>query len=304
MSSLTRRNAKKWCTYCKIFIGSNTADANHHEKGWRHKNNVQRYLKKQLVGSKKRASSDGISANKRKIDNGEIQTKGPEVEFIHDAGYYVVDGRPYLEAEYHQELLKSKGVIAQAVYPDTDDWLPVTISHKNRTHLGEGMSEKVLVIFFTRENTELFIPIADVRLAVAPPPPPRDNSKSENINLNDDGFMFSENKDVATGLGMWKTTAIIESEEEDDEIKNEDTNNSDDVGDAGGGALDYVVKGAYRGVKLDDNTNMQNSNVKITAKNTYVAPDSIKAVSTAFKKRKKKRQRKGNTRKSVNTLEK
>lgn len=309
-SSTFRREAKKWCTYCKIFIGSNAADISHHEKGWRHKNNVQRYLKKQLVGGKKRPRNNNNGNKKKEKDNDNSVNKEPEIEFKHDVGYYVVDGRPYLEAEYHQDLLKVHGVLAEAVYPGTDDWLPITISHKNVTHLGEGLTEKVLVIFFTQENKELFIPVEDIRLPVAPPPPPRNTTNNVKTQLNDEGLMFSENKDTSTGLGMWKTTVIIESEEENSDDNDEHTignggNKDEDPYDTGGGADDYVVQGTYRGVKLDDkkmeNIKRTTNNNVVTnlTTNNYTAPDSIKAVSAVFKKRKKKKQRKGNIRKSA-----
>ena len=165
------------------------------------------------------------------------------------------------------------------------------------------------MIFFTQENKELFIPVEDIRLPVAPPPPPRNTTNNVKTQLNDEGLMFSENKDTSTGLGMWKTTVIIESEEENSDDNDEHTigkggDKDEDPYDTGGGADDYVVQGTYRGVKLDDK---KMENIKTTTNNVvtnlttnnYTAPDSIKAVSAVFKKRKKKKQRKGNIRKSA-----
>ena len=312
-NNFSRRNAKKWCAYCKIFIGSNEVDVRHHERGWRHKNNVQRYLKKQLSTGKKRQKTD----NDHSKSSGTTDEE-PEVKIKHDVGFYVIDGRPYLEAEYHQHLLRRKGILAEAVYPGTDDWLPVSISHKNSTHLNESISDKVLVIFKTRENNEILLPTSDVRLPVAPPPPPQvalmktsvsPHLEGQNNNVDNEGLLFSKGKDTTTGLGLWKTTAIIESDVESET----EVESSKVVRDSDDDTNDGVVAGVYRGVVLDDdNRNEANKNqavqdrtgdgsmTKKTAKTVnYIVPESIKNVSTVFKKRKRKKERKKNVRKSV-----
>ena len=312
-NNFSRRNAKKWCAYCKIFIGSNEVDVRHHERGWRHKNNVQRYLKKQLSTGKKRQKTD--NDHSKRSDTVEEE---PEVKIKHDVGFYVIDGRPYLEAEYHKHLLLRKGILAEAVYPGTDDWLPVSISHKNWTHLNKSISDKVLVIFKTRENSEILLPTSDMRLPVAPPPPPQvaltktsmsSHLEGQNSNVDNEGLLFSKGRDTSTGLGLWKTTAIIESDvESETEIEG-----SKGARDSDDDTNDGVIAGVYRGVVLDDdNQNETNKNhavrdrtsdgsiTKKTAKTAdYIVPESIKNVSTVFKKRKRKKERKKNVRKSV-----
>ena len=117
----------------------------HHERGWRHKNNVQRYLKKQLSTGKKRQKTD--NDHSKRSDTVEEE---PEVKIKHDVGFYVIDGRPYLEAEYHKHLLLRKGILAEAVYPGTDDWLPVSISQKLDT-FKQAISDKVRYFQNTRK---------------------------------------------------------------------------------------------------------------------------------------------------------
>ncbi|KAI9482236.1 hypothetical protein BX667DRAFT_505118 [Coemansia mojavensis] len=40
------RNNKYWCDYCRIYVYDNRTSRNQHETGAKHKNNVQKYLRK------------------------------------------------------------------------------------------------------------------------------------------------------------------------------------------------------------------------------------------------------------------
>ena len=80
-------------------------DIQHHERGWRHKNNVQRYLKKQSKGMKK---GNAQIAEERKRDQAKAKEKELEEIVEKDDGYYVVDGRPYMEGAFHLNLLRSR----------------------------------------------------------------------------------------------------------------------------------------------------------------------------------------------------
>ena len=91
-----------------------------------------------------------------------------------------------------------------------------------------------------------------MRLPVAPPPPPQvaltktsmsSHLEGQNSNVDDEGLLFSKGKDTSTGLGLWKTTAIIESDVESET----EVEGSKVVRDSDDDTNDGVIAGVYIG---------------------------------------------------------
>jgi|EP00505_MAST-04D_sp_SCG-Rhode-Island_P002869 hypothetical protein len=209
---MPRPQERNWCDYCKIFLGKGQADVQHHERGWRHKNNVHRYLKAQLsartVGKIK---SKAPLSLQQKREREAVREK----ELINfETGFYVADGRPYLEGNFHVQTLRNMGTLLtiEAIWPEEDDWYPANIAADAFCAFGNGITS-ILVNFPTQSNSTHLIPLTDIRIPVAPPPPPR---KKKKVDLKhpglDEGFLQSAAKDVVTGLGVWTVTRVCNEE--------------------------------------------------------------------------------------------
>lgn len=209
---MPRPKERNWCEYCKIFLGKGQADVQHHERGWRHKNNVHRYLKTQLsartVGRMKSKASLSL---KQERERGAVKEK----ELINfETGFYVADGRPYLEGNFHIQILRNMGTLLtiEAIWPEDDNWYSANIAADAFCAFGDGITS-ILVNFPTQSNSTRLIPLTDIRIPVAPPPPPR---KKKRVNLGhaglDEGYLQSAAKDVVTGLGVWTVTRVCNEE--------------------------------------------------------------------------------------------
>ena len=299
---------KHWCQYCNIFVGKGEIDIQHHERGWRHKNNVQRYLKKQSKGMKK---GNAQIAEERKRDQAKAKEKELEEIVEKDDGYYVVDGRPYMEGAFHLNLLRSRRdtLEIEAVWPEDDEWLPARISSNGFGKLGMGMTS-ILVVFHTqRDSPQRLVSLDNIRIPVAPPPPPRSINIHNTVKSMDEGTLAVQSRDVSTGLGAWTVTRVYKEEESNAEGLSPKSSLSKrpapsrDVDSEEEEASDIFSAfnpygGTYRGIDLQNSSR----NVKAAATNSPAPAMRVNRAETAtgaptpgvvatFRKRKPKKKK-------------